>query len=500
MRMRIVAAIVAVAAIASACANGPSDSAVRRVEAVGDSAGITVEIVNSSGRDDSDVYVMITAGEEPQEASIEFDKGISIEQLKARSGNDTPTFQLQRAVAGEIWISYDEAVSITPAPPSIELSKVRFQAAELTYGIPNSGANLTAVAYFAIPMDLAGLDARGNVLSSVGFACNTDVIDKELKKAGADFERVEKKTSSGGLARIIAPATNDDGFPSLEDYVKSMAGQTITTNNTFGLPNVPAEPYEYSGTFGPDGTITMTGTIAPGTHGEPLVIEGSSLPEAIYTQNGKYTVGGKPGTVGDNDVYSSIYADIVAGFNYGFWGGRYGDNSNDFKGAAPFAAARSDDLPYYSTYASVLDKYSNAYGAPFSDRFGQPAVFVPLDNAAKLRLEVLPDESPAGCAENPPTTTTTTTIPRTYSATLAPSGIRGVATATAEGLSLSPGNCIQISDAFDGLNPETYNGVWEVGGFADVTNAFSLENPQNPPDGTATGSLKVTSPTPPCKA
>ena len=119
---------------------------------------------------------------------------------------------------------------------------------------------------------------------------------------------------------------------------------------------------------------------------------GSTLPSAVYTVDGPYTWGGATHHVGDNDVYAVLYRDLISGFAWGYWGGKYGNDSRAWQGKPPFAAARKTKTGYstYNEYAAVIYKYSNAYGFSFSDT-GPKKVQLPLDGAATLQITILPD-------------------------------------------------------------------------------------------------------------
>jgi len=73
-------------------------------------------------------------------------------------------------------------------------------------------------------------------------------------------------------------------------------------------------------------------------------------------------------------------------------GGKYGNDSSHWTGKPPFADARATTTPYasFNEYAAVIYKYSNAYGFSFSDTLPKKIV-LPLDDAATLRITILPD-------------------------------------------------------------------------------------------------------------
>ncbi len=89
---------------------------------------------------------------------------------------------------------------------------------------------------------------------------------------------------------------------------------------------------------------------------------------AIYTCDGVYYLsnsGSTPHYVSDNDYYAAVYRDFISGYNFGYMGGTYGNNSSNWWGNLPYVGANQD----YNQYASVIyNLYPGAYGFPFSDR------------------------------------------------------------------------------------------------------------------------------------
>jgi hypothetical protein len=351
-------------------------------------SALNVQIVNSSGRPSSNVYLML-------------DKGSSSD---GQLPNDTPkllseikgsTFSLGAISAGRLYVSYGAPVKNNEPPAA----STRYDKIELS----NPGvADLTAVDFFAIPFDLQSLDAGGaTVGDAVGYRCYTSTILQKLRTIGPAAEVL----GGGQFARFLSPQLAAEGsFPSLTPYIESMTGQTIEVNDTFAKEGEAAKQISYKGEFQPGGSITLTGTITTsGTPaaGLPLQIEGSTLPQGVYTGNGAFTVNGQPANVSQNNEYSVIYRDIVAGFGLGYWGGKYGDDSADWLHQPNFAAARlsSSPFPVYSLYASTIAEYSSAYGYSFSE-LGPNEVTVPLEaSVATLRVTIDPDQGPntPGC-------------------------------------------------------------------------------------------------------
>lgn len=385
-KLRIAVATAAVSALAVVCSAVPASA-------------LNVQIVNESGKSPDDIYLLLhngssTDGQLPAETPVKL------------SALPTSTFALGNITAGRLFVSYDQPVTAAEPPTyPVRNDKIEFT---------NPGkANLTSVDFFGIPMDIQTLDANGNVLESLAFQCHTSTIQPALL-ANQGGPAAQILTGAGAFSRILSPQLAPSAYPQMTGYLNFMAGKTIQLQSKFF--GSPYQTTNYSGTFQPDGSITLTGTITtPGVSntpvaGQPLVIQGSSLLEAIYTGNGDYTVGGNPAQVADNDVYAVIYRDVAAGFALGYWGGKYGNNSASWFGQPPFAAAWTSPpafAPYFHQYAATIANYSDSYGFSFSD-VGPAQVQASLDSSvATMRVTIDSDEGPniSGCAgrSTPPT-------------------------------------------------------------------------------------------------
>jgi len=363
-------------------------------------SALNVEVVNDSGQPPQSVYLTLHGGSSN-------DGQLPEETPKALSEIHNSTFSLG-SFSGRMYVSYGGPYN--EHEDGLEAA-TRYDKIELTTpGV----ADVTAVDFFAIPFDLEALDGSGGPVGGpLIYRCYTSTILSKLRELAPSAE----VKNGEQFLRFRAPKNAWSSYPSMEPYVKSMAGQTIEVEDIYAnAEHPPAVNIKYSGTFEPDGSITLTGTFTERSgahaeeHGEALHIEGSTLPEAAYTGNGPYTVGGNPATVGENNKYSVIYRDIVAGFELGYWGGNYGNNTKNWLGKPDFAAARSAMEPYatYNEYASIINEYSDAYGAAFNE-LGPTPVTVPLEAAtATLRVTIDPDQGPTACTGIPPASRSTT--------------------------------------------------------------------------------------------
>ncbi len=353
----------------------------------GSASALNVEVVNDSGQPPQDVYLTLQGGSSS-------DGQLHDETPRALSEINNSTFSLASLEAGRLYVSYGQPYTEHDGllPP------FRYDKIELTTpGV----ADVTAVNFFAIPFQLEALESDGAPIGeALSYRCYTSTIVSKLRELAPSAEEVN---GSGQFLRFLAPKNAWASYPSMEPYVRSMAGQEIEVEDVYAnAKHPPNVSIKYTGTFEADGSITLEGTFTEleGAHheeqGEPLRIEGSTLPEAAYTGDGPYKVGSTTANVGENNRYSVIYRDIVAGFELGYWGGKYGNNTKDWLGKPDFAAARPSAEPYatYNEYAAIINEYSDAYGAAFNE-LGPKAVTVPLEApTATLRLTIDPDQGP----------------------------------------------------------------------------------------------------------
>lgn len=383
---------------------------------------ITLSIVNRSGTPDDQVYVMLTGnGVVSATPAGLVNTSVALSKLTPVAGTEHAySFIVNRGIsAGLVWLSFGAPVSNAPRP-DVNTSPTRFANVELAF--PGQ-ADLTNVDQFSVPMQLATIGADGAVLDSTGYATNTDCIVDAFRRAitrSGGNPDAAVKTSNGRFLRVVSPSHDASAWPSMAPYLAAMKGQTITVAGHFGNDQFPAESgsYRYTGRFDPvTGALALTGTIggtnpdgSGGRAGQPVTASESDLASAVYSQAGSYAVPGDPVAVrppSPNDVYGSIYRDLIAAFAWGFWGGTYGNDNRAFTGRTPFAAARpaGEPFPGYSIYSDVLWHVTDAYSMPYAESYGSgghpsPLLDIPA-GTAELRTTILPDATPGGCPATP---------------------------------------------------------------------------------------------------
>jgi hypothetical protein len=369
-------------------------------------SALTFHIVNESGKPANEVFVDITGAEA-------LGSGFSVDSPVPLSSIPGGEVTINRLIAGRVFISYGSPVRQVGGSPqestTVETSPTRFDWAELTVhdtetepvASESDVANLTAVEQFAIGMRLTTFGAEGEELESLGSTYANTIFEAMQGIAGGPESTV--RGANGEILRVLSPDNEVSAYPTLSEYVHSMAGQSIKVRTDFDGP--PFVTSEYSGQFGPDGSITLTGwkwVEGVKEAGPAIEFEGPKLIDDIYT--GKET---------PNTFEGTVRRDVLAGFSLGLWGGKYGNDAlsfctnpnTTFQGTwcpsgfnvPAFAESRTTapPFPFYEGYASVINQYSDVYGNPYSDASKKVQISLAPERAKTLQLTILPDSPPA---------------------------------------------------------------------------------------------------------
>lgn len=433
---------------------------------------LTVEIVNDSGQADADVYVLLTGesvsitGSEPAVVNLPQGANTSITAsvltgLSTNASLVSPltgqkrliySFDLQTIVSGRLLVSFGSAITYANnTAPTATSETCRWD--KMEFGYPGSGADLTSLDFFGIPMQFEYLDAAGDVLDSATFYTSTATLLGSLLGLSGSMGNAFMPTVSGtsvdlsNFQRVLGPGTiassATDGspapYPSFSGYIAALVTgkQSFTVSGTAGVgapaPTDNAVTYSYTGSFSSDGAggyvLTLTGTTSGMPYGlytdtsgttsaqqlpsnltVTLALPAASLDINIYAAPAtSFTVAlssssQQPTSLPTdwqeyvaNSVYATIAGDILAGLNFGYPGGTLGNDgaiwyTNPPPTPYPFAEVRATNDGYYNPYAAVLYNYSDAYGFPFSDRGGRPSPYLPQPSTATtLRITILPD-------------------------------------------------------------------------------------------------------------
>jgi hypothetical protein len=363
-------------------------------------SALQFKVVNESGRPANEVFVDIAAAGAFEVPGFVNDTPRRLSEIP--NGEVT----IDKLVSGRVYVSYGAPVQegVTTQSP------IRYDWAELTVTpVATDAANLTAVNQVGIGMRLTTLGQGGEALQSVSSTYSNTLFEALQKIPGGPQSTV--RGANGEILRVLSPDNVPSAYPQLTQYVESMTGKTITLHTAFF--GTPFTTSEYSGTFQPDGSIELTGTLqqfneknepltAKPKAGGNITITGPELLEDIYT-----------GGTGENNLEFAIRRDLYSGFSAGLWASKYGDgldasafctnyNTTRTQGycerfsVPAFAEARTvaPPFPAYEQYAAVINELTDVYGNPFSDASKNVQVGLDQSTVKTLQLTILPDSPP----------------------------------------------------------------------------------------------------------
>jgi hypothetical protein len=323
---------------------------------------------------------------------------------------------------GRIFVSYGAGVAGDKPPEAVNSSipsyKVRHDKFEITYSETNTNsvANLTAVDFFSIPMELntyaSGSTAPTDALT---YRIAATTLWTDLAALAGDSSNV-LLTESGEFLRVLAPhtttATRVQYYTSLQPYIDAVktwqttSGHSTTIEGLYssaagGSAATTTQNYSFQATVESDGSLKLVGGGDVIGQGHTLTVAASGLANGIYLGNVAWTGGGATGTFDDNDVYAAAVRDVLAGFNLGFiasetidpnTGTAFGAESSRhwWSSTKAFNYLQPNHI-YYNQYAQSITSNSDAYSWAFSDRWSH--VQAHLYGMETLEVVLLPDSS-----------------------------------------------------------------------------------------------------------
>lgn len=318
-------------------------------------------------------------------------------------------------IGGRIFFSLGDPLddpSIPPEPnnPSIASYYTRFDKIELTYSPDNvySVANLTIIDFFSIPLCLKTYK-NGVLINSLDLSVDGETMKKNLARL-TDNNPQAVITEQGQFLRVLGPPNSgdiSDLYPSMKEYIDTVKASSLPFHiqdhyyHNGETAATQTQEYSFFGSINPDGDLILQGggDVIQGDH--TIKILHDDLLQGIYGCNPDYFVDDVPSTIGQNDVYSAVVRDTVAGFNLGFIGsttinpatGRafnvspsceWWQSPKAFEFAQPIK-------PFYNQWGRYISENSNSYSFPFSDMWKK--VQISLYDVDTLEIIIKPDSS-----------------------------------------------------------------------------------------------------------
>ena len=328
---------------------------------------LTVQVVNDSGNDDSAVFLLLTGASVAVSGNVQWLQlpqpnpgSATAGALSALTQNGTTVspytgqtlpvyeFTVDTLSSGRLLVSLGTAITYdNNAAPTATSQAMRWD--KIEFGYPASGADLTSIDFFGIPLQFDYLDDDGNVLVSMSYYTSTPTLLSSLYALSPSTMADAFQQVSGGNAtfgwnpttdslsdflRVIGPQTftGDGGspapYPSFAGYLAALeqAGTTFTISGVGGVGSpAPANnsvAYQYTGTVVSDGSggylVAFTGTttaVAPNTDDGPYGLYTDSSGTTTAAQlpaNLPVTLALTAATL-DNDIYGAVATAFTVG-------------------------------------------------------------------------------------------------------------------------------------------------------------------------------------------
>lgn len=328
---------------------------------------------------------------------------------EAKSG-----INLQHNIGGRIFFSLGGALDDPNNPPepnnpTIDSYHTRFDKIELTYDPTNpySVANLTIIDFFSIPLCLKTYK-NGTLVQTLDLFVDGNTMIHNLSQI-THYNSQAVLTEAGKFLRVLGPPNNNvvsSLYPSMEDYIATVQAASVPfqiQDNYYhagDTPETQSQEYSFLGSVDGNGDLLLQGTGDIIGGGHTIKILHNNLLQGIYGCNPAYSVDGLPSNIAQNDVYSAVVRDTVAGFNLGFIGsttinpatGRaFNVSPSSEWWCSPKAFEFAQPIkPFYNQWGRYVSENSNSYSFPFSDLWRQ-RVQISLADVDTLEITIKPD-------------------------------------------------------------------------------------------------------------
>ncbi len=297
----------------------------------------------------------------------------------------------------------------------------RYDFVELTYSNgPYDCADISCIDQLGLGLSIATFNSNGKDQSR-GYRVPFDTLKNRLENI-ANPPKANRYPQNGNYIRINTQQHTPLYYTNMANYVNIIKKDTIKlfdvysgstasyvkyTNNNPSIDTVSysGKFFYYYSYFNPtDSTFRLNPD--PSVANDPSFLQGNitikmhDLYSMIYACDGPFVVSGGDANkipvdtdrVGYNDPWSTVVRNYLVGFNLGYYHNsmankKSGNNSWNWNGRYAFTQGSG----YYNNYARVIQKYSNAYGFPFSDFIVNPLLPISnttgsVDNLLRIRI------------------------------------------------------------------------------------------------------------------
>jgi hypothetical protein len=337
----------------------------------------------------------------PNDTTFALGESVPLTDLVPAVGGSEGRFTIQTpqvAPLSSARLYFSEASLGGNQPPATAPYRYDYVEFTIVYnaGIATVNGDVTGIDQVGIPARMSFQDSKGNVLDNAGtsspavrsMGCWDDILSTVTTNAAPLKPTWDPSTialtvpGTTKRLRLAGPSNMPTGiaaYPSMQQYIASLSGKTVTITGYFGgntNPPLAATYYSYSGTFDASGNLALAGTLTSDKAGatpnpkypspQPIYLPARSLfdtmapngwwdtntwgnPTAgygtgfgVYAQNGPYQLGGTaptsfetqlsapggtptsvrswaldPSYIGNGSIYYSSVGNDIYGWIYG---------------------------------------------------------------------------------------------------------------------------------------------------------------------------------------
>lgn len=281
--------------------------------------------------------------------------------------------------------------------------------------------DITYINYYSVPIQMTRASDGATRGAPISQAALNNLQAKLAALSGNSSAVVVQ--DANGVARIVSPdsgPTAQAAYPTLSAYITTSfaaGAKTIQLTNAYSgtgtnqPPLFTAQNYTGTNVTYAGNTLTITGTSDNANIGSyTLTWEGTpeELTQAIYAavlggysvtyDNGQGTI--TNGNTGDNNVFSAITRDLLAGFSFGFINSdsqALGADIGDLTSAQWMTLSYSDAFlnaqsnpEYFNQWAAAFaDVFGDVYTFPFNDFFANFTPELTVNSGDTLTVTLL---------------------------------------------------------------------------------------------------------------
>lgn len=300
----------------------------------------------------------------------------------------------------------------------------RYQYLEFAGSTTTASIDITYINWYSIPIQIQSTTAQASQTRGAPVSgASLSTLPTTLAALSGNNKTTVVTNSSGQIVRVISPNAGNPSwlplYPSFNLYLESVfidSAQQIPINNTYsGISNPPSpdfQPQSYqtssvtyagqtlhiNGTSDLLGSFTMSSNMVWQQFNSVIYLAVMSYSWSYTGQGSVKSASNAHGNTGDNNVFSAISRDLLAGFAFGFIGSQlYGTQDSSVwmnASATKLFNLIQPNHPFYNPWANAIaTNFSDVYTFPFNDYLSSYAPEINVDSGDTLTVTLLPTSS-----------------------------------------------------------------------------------------------------------